>query len=154
VAELISEAKKKGPDPWQLEELSDDELKAELVKTEDFVVRMRNLWDRPVPLCWFFHQDLGLELIAARCAWESLMNKGSGHGIYNFLGHDLPTYVEPRCKVVGDNESQHRVPGSEAHRKVDTSGFGSIEAFLESQWFGWIWRGKSVQEQGLEADSE
>lgn len=142
-----TQKKKTGPDPWQLEELSDEQLKEELIKTEAFAVRMRTLWDRQVPLCWYFHQDLGLELMAARAQWEGLMKKGTGHGIYMFLGHDLPTYVEPLCKTIGDNETKHRQPGSESHQKVDTGDVSTIEAFVESPWFAWIWRGQSVSEE-------
>ena len=143
-AEEVGEGKTK---PWAIEALEPEALIRELRRTDRFVSRMRALWNRQVPACWYFHVDLGLELVAARQAWEGLLTKGSAHAVMVYLGHDLPTYVEPLCSHIGDNEREHRLPGREGHRKVDTSDIATLDKFLESPWFGWIWCGDSVPEE-------
>ena len=143
-AEEVGEGKTK---PWAIEALEPEALIRELRRTDRFVSRMRALWNRQVPACWYFHVDLGLELVAARQAWEGLLTKGSAHAVMVYLGHDLPTYVQPLCNQIGDNEREHRLPGREGHRKADTSDIATLSDFLDSPWFGWIWCGDSVPEE-------
>ncbi len=129
--------------PWDIEKLRPEEIAGELRATERWVERLRGLWGRRVPACWYFHQDLGLALIAARIEWAERIEKGGARSIYAFLGDDLKRLIlEPLASPIGDGENTHRVPGSEAHRKVNTRDLGdSVEAFLDSPWFGWIWCG-------------
>jgi hypothetical protein len=132
------------PTSWDLEELRPEQLREVLKKTDEFVARtVRGLWARQVPFCWYFHQDLGLALIAANVDWQSRVKKESGRSIYAFLGDELHRFIiEPLCKPIGDGEKKHRLPGGESHQKEDTTAITDLKSFIESEWFGWIWLGQ------------
>ncbi len=140
--------------PWHLEELTPKEIVAELRATETWVQRLRGLWGRQVPACWYLHQDLGLALIAARNEWDLRVGKEGGRSVYTFLGDELERFVlAPMAKPIGDGESKHRIPGSEAHRAVSTRDIGGLDGFLESPWFRWVWCGVTPPPRQEHADA-
>jgi hypothetical protein len=131
------------PTSWELEELRPEQVREILKATDEFVTRtVRGLWARQVPFCWYFHQDLGLALIAANVDWQSRVKRESGRSIYAFLGDELHRFIiEPLCKPIGDGESKHRLPGAEIQEKRSTEEIADLSQFLESEWFGWTWLG-------------
>jgi hypothetical protein len=146
VTEEKGESEPSSPPPWVLDGAPREVIFATLQDLAPFINdQLCGRWGHDIPRCWFWHKPLTLSCLAIRQRYEDELVQMTPSAVIQFFGYELFAYLD---NTLVENEGR-RPPVGHAQQKRMT-----LEEFMESPYFDYVWLGKSLSEPVVPAGAE